>query len=179
MLDDLRMRESRSRAAQRRRYAGMAGREGLYGYLVNEARGSRRQGSCERQWHFDHGLGDEGRGIDRSPAWRRQIGVPYKRSVEPPGLGIDQKLCRIEQMAPRRIKWAFGTQAVASAGLHAGDEAMMDIVPGPPRQDEAGDFSVTARLEQADEDLLGMPRQDRKVDAVLMDRHTKPCGLAR
>src|SRR5882724_13041283 len=71
---------------------------------------------------------------------------------------------------------AVGAQAITRAGLHARDKAMMDFVIGSPWQGQAREFAIAALIEDADEDPLGVARDHRHIDAVVIDGHAQRRG---
>ncbi len=66
----------------------------------------------------------------------------HEGAVEAPGVGVDQQLVGIEEIALVRIVAAIGAQPVARAGADIGDQPVMDVVVMAIEL-EAPDFAVS------------------------------------
>src|SRR5262245_35708691 len=85
----------------------------------------------------DDRLWNEPRRVDPRRTRRRELGRQREGPVERSRIGVDKEFSRVEPVAMRRIVGTVGTEAVASPGPEAGDEAAENVAL-LARQLEAG-----------------------------------------
>src|SRR5581483_33661 len=79
------------------------------------------------------------------------------------GVRIEQQLVRVPAAAARRVPGPVNPEAVALAGLDAGQVAVPDVEGGFGQRDPA---LATGVVEKAQLDALGPGRPEREVDAL-------------
>ncbi len=103
--------------------------------------------------------------------------VPGELAGVSAGVGVEQKLVRIEAMARLGLEWPVDAEAVKRAGPDAGDVAVKDFV-GVFGQLEPVDLASVRRVEDADVDPRRMRGEDREIGAVGVGRRAERIGLA-
>ncbi len=168
--------ETREGAADLLRHAGVALREAAdvhFGDRRPLPGGRAGPGRCGLRLRHD-GLRHGGAavaavGLTRAGRRIEHRVVEDEGPVDRRGIGVEQQLRLVEAMAVPRLPGAAGPKTVARAGLHAGDEAVMDVA-GALGQRDARLLGLAGRVVEAEDDLGRMGREDRDIDAAL-DRH--------
>src|SRR6201999_555115 len=88
--------------------------------------------------------------------------APDQPSGEPPGIGIEQQLMRIEAMALLGCVGAVDAIAVELSGRDVVEVAVPDVL-GPLRHFDALELAAALAVEQAQLNLLGIGREQREV----------------
>ena len=103
--------------------------------------------------------------------------MQFVRTIDQRGMGIGEKLGRVEAMSALRRKRAVGAKAIARAGRHPFDGAVENVAR-PSRQSDAGDLTVAAFIEQAEMNRVGVRRKDRDVYPLGGQRGAERFGRA-
>src|SRR5207253_5523297 len=91
--------------------------------------------------------------------------APDQPAHQPLGIGIDEQLVVVEAKSPLRVIWSVDAVAIGLAGRHVIEIAVPDILC-PLRQRDALDLAAAVAIEQAQLDLLGVRREQRKISSA-------------
>ena len=142
------------RAAQAFGNARVAHRVRLDAGFVDQAGRGRRRRRDRGQRSFNDRLGREPGRIDRVVAMQRERLIEGKETIDPPRVGIDEQLRRIETMAGARIPRSLGAQPVFLARAKSRQKTIVQIAVDFAQR-EARDLIVFI-VEQTDENAFGM-----------------------
>ena len=119
-----------------------------------------------------HSAGHEGRGILVVGAVKRV--APRDLALDPPGIGVEQELVRVEQVARRRRPGPVRAQAVALPRADARHVPVPDVA-GALGQVDA---SLARSVEQAQRDARGVGGEHGEVGAAVPRRRAEGVGPA-
>ena len=103
--------------------------------------------------------------------------VPAELACECAGVGVEEKLVRVEAVAGRGLVGPMGAQAVELPGAEVGEVAVPDLVGELGQRDALG-LALAVGVEEAELDLGRVGREDRDVDAGPVPRRSEREGEA-